>query len=236
MTLVHVVEEFPADLPVDAVGFKPDEGPEMGDVTSQRASIKETVESETVRIKYGIKLAEPVETVQFDSLTIEDVETAEMTRSTATQTDGGERSSTSADSADESSSSFSSLLPSFGRGSAETERPGNRQSLDATPANATPEDPSTEPSETDGSSGDGVRHGAVESATERDVEPNDSEYETAGATGVPETAEETGTAERPDPTEAPEASEVPEAPGTTEATEPIKRPEPAGTTEATEAT
>lgn len=178
VVLVHVVDEFPADLPIGAVGFNPDQGPEMGDVTPQRASIKQTVETESVRIEYGIKLDEPVETIQFDPPTIRAVETAEMTRSTAAQTDGGDRSSTSVDRADrtdESSRSCSSLLPSFGRDPVGLERPEGHQSLDTTP-----EDPSTEPSETDGSNGDDVQSGAVESAIERVDEPDDSEHEPTG--------------------------------------------------------
>ena len=205
VVLAHIVDEFPADLPIDAVRFKPDQAPEMGDVTPQRASIKETVETESVRIKYGIELSEPVETIEFDPPTIRDVETAEMTRSATTHTDGGERSSASADGADESSSSIASLLPSFGREPVGVERPEGHQSPDATP-----EDPAIEPSGTDGPSGDGLRDGTVESAIERVSEPGDGETEVSEATGATEVSETA---------EATEVSETAEVTGTAETVE-----------------
>jgi len=114
VVLVHVVDEFPADLPVEAVGFQNGEGPDSGNITPRRASMKQAVEDEPVRIRYGLKLSEPVEGVELGPPAIRGVETAAMTRSKASPSDGGERSS--GDSETPESSSSSSSTPSGSAG------------------------------------------------------------------------------------------------------------------------
>lgn len=89
VAMVHVVDRFPEDLPIEAVGFSAEAGPEAGDITPRRASIKQTVEDEPVEIHYGIKLSGPVESVEFGPPEIRTVETAELTRSGNSRTDGG---------------------------------------------------------------------------------------------------------------------------------------------------
>ncbi|MFC6942845.1 hypothetical protein ACFQE8_23275 [Salinirubellus sp. GCM10025818] len=173
VVLVHLVDEFPTDLPVDAAGFKPDQEPEMGNVTPQRVSIKQTVESDPVQIEYGITLSEPVETVQFDSPTIQGVETATMTRSAASHTDEGERAAANTSGTDKSSKSVSSLLPGLGRDSARAEHPDEHQLSDEMA-----ETQSTKVTETDGTGADGASNAAIESAVQQAVDPGATNNET----------------------------------------------------------
>lgn len=114
VVLVHVVDEFPADLPVEAVGFQNGEGPDSGEITPRRASMKQAVEDEPVRIRYGLKLSERVEGVELGPPVIRGVETAAMTRSKAPQSDGGEPSSGDSETPDSSSSSSSTPSGSAG--------------------------------------------------------------------------------------------------------------------------
>ncbi len=126
LVLVHVVDEFAADLPVEAVGFQKGEGPDSGDITPQRASMKQAVEDEPVRIRYGIRLSEPVERVELGPPAIRGVETATMTRSGTSQSDSGEPSSAGGSATPGSSGSSSSTspgsagIPGPATGSAET--------------------------------------------------------------------------------------------------------------------
>lgn len=174
VVLVHVVDEFPADLPVEAVGFKADREPEMGNVTPQQVSIKQTVENNSVQIEYGIMLSEPVEMVQFDPPTIQGVETADMTRSTASHTDEGEPSTANTDENGTSSKPFSSLIPSLSRNSVRTEHPDEDQSQETTA-----EIQSSETTETDGQGEDGASNAAIESAIEQADELDTTDTETA---------------------------------------------------------
>lgn len=114
VVLVHVVDEFPADLPVEAVGFQNGEAPDSGEITPQRASMKQAVEDEPVRIRYGLKLSEPVEGVELGPPVIRGVETAAMTRSKASPSDGGGPSSGDSETPDSSGSSSSTPSGSAG--------------------------------------------------------------------------------------------------------------------------
>jgi methyl-accepting chemotaxis protein len=104
IVLVHVVDEFPADLPIDAVGFKHGTEPDFGDITTQGVSIKQTLTDDPVRIEYGLKLSEPVGELRFTQPTIRDMETAAFTRSAAAQTGGDEPSAVNTASPDSISS------------------------------------------------------------------------------------------------------------------------------------
>lgn len=90
--LVHVVDEFRSDLPVESAAFRPDCDPDGGSITPERASIVQPVEAEPITVEYGIKLPGPVGEVQFDDPTIRGVEAATSTRSAAPMSDGGEQS------------------------------------------------------------------------------------------------------------------------------------------------
>ena len=118
--LVHVTDEFPASLPIEAAGFNSGKAPKSGDVTPQRASIKQPLEDEPVEIEYGISLSEPVEEVQIDPPTIREVAPG-LTRSASRHTGAGGRSSPSGDVSSGSSKSFSSMIPSLGIGSSKTD-------------------------------------------------------------------------------------------------------------------
>lgn len=104
--LVHVVDEFPTDLPAESVAFRPENEPEGGSISPQRASIIHTVEDDAACIEYGIKLPESVGEVQFDDPTIRGAEAAGVTRSAAPATDGGGQSRGS----DDGSASSESIL------------------------------------------------------------------------------------------------------------------------------
>lgn len=88
VALVEMTQPFPEGLPVDDVGFQTGAEPESGEISADRAVIRQTIEDEDVEIKFGVKLAEPVEEVAFDLPVIEGVETARMTRSSAPRGDG----------------------------------------------------------------------------------------------------------------------------------------------------
>lgn len=88
--LVHLVDDFPESLPVETAGFRRDQELEGGDITTERASIKQTVEGDSVTVDYGIKLAESVEEVELGPPEIRDVESAELPRSGIAHTDGGD--------------------------------------------------------------------------------------------------------------------------------------------------
>jgi len=176
VVLAHVVDELPADLPTEAVGFDPDMSPEEGSITPQRLSIKQTVEADPVRIEYGIRLAEPVEPDQFDPPTIRAVETAEMTRSTGPATDGGEPAGASPDGTDGSSRPFTSLLPGFGHESARGEGQTDQQAAGTDSAAPAAEPTPTEASDTADTSAD-----TIEQAVERVDEPRDGDGVTTGA-------------------------------------------------------
>ena len=87
--VVHVVEEFPDDLPVESVGFKRDDPPSDGEITPQRVSVRLPVEDDAVSVDFGIELADPVSDVAFEEPLIERVDAADPSNSVA-QTDGGE--------------------------------------------------------------------------------------------------------------------------------------------------
>lgn len=181
VVLAHVVDELPADLPIEAVGFEPDMSPEEGCITPQRLSIKQTVEADPVQIEYGIRLTEPVEPDQFDPPTIRAVETAEITRSTGPATDGGEPAGASPDGTDGSSRSFTSILPGFGRGSAGGEGQTDQQAADTDSAAPAAEPAATEASDTAETSAD-----TIEQAVEWADEPRDDDgatTETEAASG-----------------------------------------------------
>ncbi|MEF8973970.1 MAG: hypothetical protein V5A15_03675, partial [Haloarcula sp.] len=87
--LVHLVDEFPESLPVETAGFRRDQELDGGDITTERASIKKSVDGDQVTVDYGIKLSEAVEEVTFGPPEIRDVESAELPRSGIAHTDGG---------------------------------------------------------------------------------------------------------------------------------------------------
>lgn len=135
VVMVHVVDEFPFDLPVEAVGYNSEAEPEAGSITPQGASIRQTVRDEPIEVQYGIKLSEPVDDLAFDPPTIRAVETAELTRSVPSLTDGGRGASRNADDPDDSSGSFSSSIISLlGRGPSRTEGEDDPVSPDPGPS------------------------------------------------------------------------------------------------------
>ena len=192
VAMVHVVDDFPTDLPVEVVGFNSETEPEAGNITPDGVSIKQTVEDDPVEVQYGVKLSDPVESIEFDPPEIRGVETAEITRSGTSLTDGGRRSSASGDGVDDSSGSLSSIVSILGRRSSEPEREDDRRSSDPGRDRASP-DPSrtggwnmsaeaadAEPDEGE-SDGSDASDEAIESAVARVDESEDAETETAGA-------------------------------------------------------
>ena len=109
--LVHLVDDFPESLPVETAGFRRDQELEGGDITTERASIKQTVEGDSVTVDYGIKLSESVEEVTFGPPEIRDVESAELPRSGIAHTDGGNPSDVGADGGPDASVSASPHSP-----------------------------------------------------------------------------------------------------------------------------
>lgn len=88
---VHVTDGFPADLPIESVGFKPVAKPATGDITPEGVTIEQTVAEEPVTIEYGIKTARSSAEVTFDPPVVRDVEPATDAR--VPYPDGGEQSS-----------------------------------------------------------------------------------------------------------------------------------------------
>jgi hypothetical protein len=169
---VHVTDEFPASLPIDAVCFNPEKGPSSGDITPQRASIEQPVDDEPVEVEYGISLSESVEEVQLDSPTIREVATG-ITRGASRQTDDGAPSSTIESWDFGPSKSFSSLIPSLGSESSEPDSSDAMESSDGT-SNTNPQSAETdggEPNdaspETESDGPDDASPEAIEEAVER---------------------------------------------------------------------
>ena len=109
--LVHLVDEFPESLPVETAGFRRDQELDGGDITTERASIKKSVDGDQVTVDYGIKLSESVEEVTFGPPEIRDVESAELPRSGIAHTDGGNPSDVGADGGPDASVSASPHSP-----------------------------------------------------------------------------------------------------------------------------
>lgn len=149
--MVHVVDEFPHFLPIDAVGFKSDLKPDDGDISLHQVSIKQTVETEPVEIVYGIKLAEPVESVEFDAPTVQEVDIGNMVEEAGPYIDNSGPSSTTSDE-DGVSSLFESGRPSRDRNSAVGARDSETQSPDIGSDPPTTQTRETDPSATDGAS------------------------------------------------------------------------------------
>jgi hypothetical protein len=169
---VHVTDEFPASLPIDAVCFNPEKGPDSGDITPKRAAIEQPVDDEPVEVEYGISLSESVEEVQLDPPTIREVATG-ITRGTSRQTDDGAPSSTIESWDFGPSKSFSSLIPSLGSESSEPDSSDATESTDGTP-NTNPESaetdgggPGDEPPETKDDGPDAASSETIEAAVER---------------------------------------------------------------------
>lgn len=95
--VVHVVDEFPRGLPIEAVGVAPGTEPRSGDISPQGAVIRQPVDGDPVEIEYDITLAEPIEERQFGPPVIRDVEGAATGRAPVAHTDGGEQSFASAE-------------------------------------------------------------------------------------------------------------------------------------------
>jgi hypothetical protein len=173
---IHVTDEFPASLPIDAVCFNPEKGPNSGDVTPQRASIEQPLDDEPVEIEYGITLSEPVEEVQLDPPTIREVATG-ITRGASRQTDDGAPSSTIESWDFGPSKSFSSLIPSPGSGSSEPDGSDALESSNGT-SNTNPESTETEGDGADDASPASVKE-AVERITTGDQKPEDDATESS---------------------------------------------------------
>ena len=90
--LVHIVDEFPDNLPVETTGFKRGIKRDMNEISTQGVSIKQNVENEPVTVTYGIELAETVPEVEFEPPTIQRVEAAGPTQSAAPRGNGCEPS------------------------------------------------------------------------------------------------------------------------------------------------
>ncbi|WP_336136881.1 hypothetical protein [Natronomonas amylolytica] len=169
---VHVTDEFPAALPIEAVCFNPEKGPNSGDITPQRASIEQPLDDEPVEVEYGISLSESVEEVQLGPPTIREVATG-ITRGASRQTDDGARSSTIESWDFGPSKSFSSLIPSLGSGSSEPDDSDAMESADGT-SNTNLEPPETDgggpgenPPEPEGGALDDASPESIEEAVER---------------------------------------------------------------------
>lgn len=119
---VHVVDEFPATLPIDMVGFRPGAEPESGEITPQRATVTHPVADDPVEIEYGLTLREEVRDIEFDAPTIRAVVTPDGEGAPHSYTDGGERMSADVEAPSESDGparSRSSMRPRLGGGRAE---------------------------------------------------------------------------------------------------------------------
>lgn len=75
---VRVRNEFPGDLPVEAVGFKNDAEPDQGNATERAVTFTQTVGSEPVRVVFGVKLSSPPPTIDMDDPVIESVEPSDF--------------------------------------------------------------------------------------------------------------------------------------------------------------
>lgn len=76
--MVHVVDEAPSNVPIEDCGFKSGCEPDIGDISPERVDIRQYVDEEPVRIRYGLFPSTPVSDVQWDSLDIHSVmETSE---------------------------------------------------------------------------------------------------------------------------------------------------------------
>lgn len=148
---VHVVDAFPHFLPVDAVGFKSDKKPDDGDISLHKVSIKQTVETEPVEIVYGIKLAEPVESVEFDPPTVLDVSIGDMVPETDPMIDSGEPSTITANE-DGVASLFGSGRPPGGQNPVGDNQEAETRSSEISTDRPTRHDRETDQSGTDGAS------------------------------------------------------------------------------------
>lgn len=144
---VHVVDEFPATLPIDEVGFRPDAEPESGEISTRGATVTQPVDDEPVVIEYGLELDGEVSDLAFDSPTIRDVVPADGGGSPVPRPDGGEQSSANAEAttgSDGSSSSLSSMIPRFGGGTSEPDDADSGSPAGGTGSDSTPVEPSSD--------------------------------------------------------------------------------------------
>ncbi|CCQ33467.1 hypothetical protein HTIA_1334 [Halorhabdus tiamatea SARL4B] len=63
--LVHVVEEFPAHLPVRRATFEPGSEPAEGTITDEYVSIRHEVVEDSCQIRYGVVVSGPVDDLEW---------------------------------------------------------------------------------------------------------------------------------------------------------------------------
>lgn len=115
---VTVVDRFPDDLPVEAVGFKDGMEPNEGETTDRAVNVTQTVSTEPTRVVYGVKLSTSVDGIRLDEPTITSVEDVDFV-----WTDGASNGGVSAE-ADSSPS----------RGTAPSQSPGTTERAGPTDA------------------------------------------------------------------------------------------------------
>jgi len=86
---VHVVEDLPRTLTVEDAAFERGSEPDIGDISSERVSVRHNVTGESVRIRYGIVTPEPLAEHGWTSPIIESVSKTEFTRSTSVDPPAG---------------------------------------------------------------------------------------------------------------------------------------------------
>lgn len=182
--LVRVVDEFPSSLSVEESAFAPDARPDMGDVSSDSATLRQTVGEDSVLVQYGVLLSEPLSELRWEPPTIRSVESAARARALTTQGDRGSDASNdwSADSTETAVSSTlaSQLMEAFDTDADESAR--------RTPDAATESDervaPETSANATESDSGHDVdeRSGATEQSTDDERTATDRESEEGTAT------------------------------------------------------
>lgn len=157
--LVHVVEEFPADLPIEEIAFKPGSKPENGTITTDSASIKQTLTDDPVEIVYGIKLSASVGKIEFAPPTIQSVD---FMRGSSTRVADNEDSSQPSSKSDISSGFFSHITEKLSPSTSKSEQQGQKQSSSTTPERRTEETSNehadTDSSTTSGESGEQTTH------------------------------------------------------------------------------
>jgi len=80
---VHVVEDLPSTLAVDDATFERGLEPDIGDISSERVSVRHNVADESVRIRYGIVTSASLAEHEWTSPIVESVSETELTRSTS---------------------------------------------------------------------------------------------------------------------------------------------------------
>lgn len=79
--VVHLVDEFPLELPVRSAAFTTGARPMTGVITLDNAVLRQPVDEDPVRVGYRLSLTTAVDEVWFDPPTILGVEPVEFTTS-----------------------------------------------------------------------------------------------------------------------------------------------------------